>query len=78
MQGRLQDETGEDESRGAERRAPLGCELETECAHTGRRIRLRLDRELGCEVLDEGAAPLVFVPLVNFERLRARSIIDDF
>ena len=51
--------------------------IESECAHCARPIRLELDSELRCRVL-EGEAPLAFLPLVDFEKLKAPSIIDDF
>lgn len=51
----------------------------SECAHCGRRLRLEIDSALHHRVTPtEGAGALVFVPLVNFAKLRARSIIDDF
>ena len=50
----------------------------TECAHCSRPIRIEVDSELGYRVVAEGADPLVFVPLVNFEKLKDPSIIDAF
>ena len=52
--------------------------LKTECAHCKRPIRLRMDSDLGYAVLSEGAAPIVFVPMVDFSRLDDPSIIDAF
>jgi hypothetical protein len=55
--------------------------IDTECAHCSRSIRLELesapDRELGYRVV-EGDQPLVFVPHVDFEKLKDPSIIDAF
>ena len=65
MQGRLRD-------------APLTFEVGSECACCGRAIRFRMGADLDYELEDPAAAPLFFVPLVDFTRLRARSIIDDF
>jgi hypothetical protein len=36
-----------------------------------------VDSNLQC-VAEEGAQPLVFIPEVNFEKLKAPNIIDDF
>jgi hypothetical protein len=51
--------------------------IDTECAHCSRSIRLELDSELNYRVVQE-TDPLVFVPLVNFEKLKDPSIIDAF
>lgn len=40
-------------------------------------MRVEVDSELRCRV-QEGAAPLTFVPFVNFAKLKASNIIDDF
>jgi hypothetical protein len=40
-------------------------------------MRIEVDSELGYRVV-EGADPLVFVPLVDFEKLKDPSIIDAF
>lgn len=50
----------------------------TECAHCARSLRIEVDSELRCRVADEAAEPLAFVPLVNFAKLKAANIIDDF
>ncbi len=61
------------------RRESLAITLESECGHCARPLRLEIDSELRYRMTPpEAAAALVFVPLVNFEKLRARSIIDDF
>ncbi|MEW5719526.1 MAG: hypothetical protein AB1817_12915 [Chloroflexota bacterium] len=65
MQGRLRGEY-------------LAVTIETECAHCHRPLRLQVDSEMKFQVQDEGAAPLVFVPMVNFARLNEPSIIDAF
>jgi hypothetical protein len=56
----------------------LECTIESECGHCGRPLRLEVDSALGCAIRDEGADPLVFVPMVNLGKLRDRSIIDAF
>ncbi len=59
------------------RNEAVGVTIDSECAHCSRPMRLELDSELGCRVAD-GTDPLIFVPLVNFERLKDPSIIDAF
>jgi hypothetical protein len=56
----------------------LAMTIETECAHCHRPLRLRVDSEMKFQVEDGDAAPLVFVPMVDFERLNEPSIIDAF
>ena len=55
--------------------------IETECAHCSRSIRIEVESEphsaLNYRVV-EGADPLVFVPHVDFEKLKDPSIIDAF
>lgn len=63
---------------GQLRRETLTCEIATECAHCGRPMHLEIDSRLGFRVMDEGADPRVFVPLVDFEKLEDPSIIDAF
>ncbi len=50
----------------------------SECAHCGRTLRIAIDSDLNYRVDAELAGALVFVPMVDFARLRAKSIIDDF
>ena len=59
------------------RNEALEVTIRSECAHCGEPLRLEIDSELRHRVAD-GAEPLVFVPLVDFEKLKAPSIIDDF
>jgi hypothetical protein len=59
------------------RNEPLAITIETECAHCSRSIQIELDSELNHRVV-EGTDPLVFVPLVDFEKLKDPSIIDAF
>ena len=52
--------------------------FQSECAHCGRPLQIEIGSDLAYRVDSEAAAALVFVPLVDFARLRAKSIIDDF
>jgi len=62
---------------GQLRNEPVRIHIDSQCAHCERAIRLELDSELNHRLV-EGGAPLVFVPLVDFERIKAAHIIDDF
>jgi hypothetical protein len=52
--------------------------VSTECAHCGRALHLELDRDLNCRVVEKDAAPLVFSPNVDFDKLEDPSIIDAY
>jgi hypothetical protein len=52
--------------------------IETECSHSGRRLHLEVDSDLRYRVIENDAAPMLFVPLVEFEKLEAPNIIDVF
>ncbi len=63
------------------RNEPVAISIETECAHCSLSIRIELNSEPDSELhyrVVEGADPLVFVPHVNFEKLKDPSIIDAF
>ena len=59
------------------RNEPVSITIETECAHCSRSVQLELDSESNYRIV-EGTDPLVFVPLVDFEKLKDPSIIDAF
>ena len=65
MQGQLRTET-------------LTFGIETECAHCKQPLHLEMDGDLNCSVVEDGAEPLVFVPMVDFDKLEDPSIIDAF
>jgi hypothetical protein len=52
--------------------------IETECSHSGRRLHLEVDSDLRYRVVENDAAPIVFVPLIDFAKLKAPNIIDVF
>jgi hypothetical protein len=41
-------------------------------------MQLEVDSDLTSRLVDEGADPLIFIPHVNFEKLKDPSIIDAF
>ncbi len=52
--------------------------MATECACCRRPIRFTMRADLGYTLAEPGCSPVFFVPSVDFTRLRAPSIIDDF
>jgi len=60
------------------RKKSLSVAITTECAHCGDPIHLDIDSELNSRVMEEGAKPLVFVPLLDLAKLQDASIIDGF
>jgi len=50
----------------------------TACAHCGKEIHIEMDSDLNYAVLEKDAKPLVFVPMVDFGKLKDPSIIDAF
>jgi len=52
--------------------------IETECGHCHQPMHIEIDSELTYRVVDEGAAPLVYTPLVDVHKLDEPSIIDGF
>ena len=56
----------------------LSTTIRTECVHCHQPLHLEVDSEMKYQVKEAGAAPMLFVPMVNFEKLGKPSIIDDF
>jgi hypothetical protein len=56
----------------------LGCEIDTECAISGRPIVFELDSELHYTVRPPSEKPMFFVPMVDFFDLESPCIVDDF
>jgi hypothetical protein len=59
------------------RNESLTVTFQTECAHCARPLRIEVDDQLTYRVAD-AAAPLIFVPLVDFKKLKDPSIIHAF
>ncbi|MFC1976160.1 hypothetical protein ACFLXQ_07160 [Chloroflexota bacterium] len=57
---------------------PLSVVVKTECAHCSQPMRIEIDSEMRCRVEEEGAAPLISVPVVDFSKVTVPSIIDVF
>ena len=54
----------------------LSVTIDTACEHCGRSLRLTVDSDLGYEIHNDGAEPLVFEPHVDWSALTAPNIID--
>jgi hypothetical protein len=63
---------------GRLRKESLSCEIATECACCGRAISITMHHDLSYRVSEPEVRPLFFVPIVDFTRLEAPSIVDDF
>jgi hypothetical protein len=63
---------------GQLRGQPLSFRIETQCGHCGEPLTLEIDSQLNYRVIQSGAAPLIFAPMVAFTRLKDPSIIDAF
>ena len=63
---------------GQLRAEPLSVAIRTECAHCSQPMNIEMDSEVNCRVEEEQAEPLVFVPIVDFDKLADPSIIDAF
>ena len=60
------------------RREPVSIHFESLCACCARPLHLDIDADLAVRIREEDAEPLVFVPLVDFEKWTDPSIIDAF
>ena len=65
MQGKLRDEA-------------LHFDVYSECACCAKPVNFRMQHDLTYTLEDPASDPVFFVPMVNFAKLRAASIIDDF
>ena len=63
---------------GRLRNSFLSCRIRTECGHCGRSIVFELDSDLNCKILEGPAEPLLFLPFVDFGKLKDPNIIDAF
>jgi hypothetical protein len=63
---------------GQLRQETLTFSIQTSCAHCGQPIHIEIDSGLHYMVAETDAAPLVFVPMVDFAKLKDPSIIDAF
>jgi hypothetical protein len=63
---------------GQLRQETLSFVIETECGHCHQPLHIEITSDLNYRVMEAEAEPLVYVPLVDFEKLKESSIIDRF
>jgi hypothetical protein len=63
---------------GQLRKEAFSFQIDTDCAHCHQAIHIEIDSNLHITAIEGGAEPLVFVPMVDFDRLEDPSIIDAF
>ncbi len=63
---------------GQLRKEDLSFLVETECAHCGQPITIEIDSRMQYRVFEAEARPVLFIPHVDFARLKDPSIIDAF
>ena len=52
--------------------------VETQCAHCGQPLSIEIDTRMQYRVFEAEARPVLFIPHVDFARLKDPSIIDAF
>ena len=63
---------------GLLRNEKLSFLIETECAHCHAPLHIEMDSDLKYRVVEKGARPVVFSPMVDFGKLEDPSIIDAY
>ena len=63
---------------GQLRKEELSFLVETECAHCGQPLTIEIDSRMRYRVFETEARPVLFIPHVDFARLKDPSIIDAF
>jgi hypothetical protein len=63
---------------GRLRKEPLSITIDTVCAHCDHPIKIKLNSAMKYQVDPEGANPLVFHPLIDWESFSKPNIIPDF
>jgi hypothetical protein len=63
---------------GRLRNEKLSFVIETQCGHCQEPIQLEIDSEMNYRVITAGAQPVIYAPMVDFDKLEDPSIIDGF
>ena len=63
---------------GKLRNEALSFEIRTECVCCGRRIGFTMRHDLSYTLHEPESSPMFFMPMVDFTKLKAPSIVDDF
>lgn len=56
----------------------MSFDITTECACCGKPMQITMNHDLSYRLGDPDSSPLFFVPMVDFTKLRAPSIINAF
>jgi len=56
---------------------PISVTIDSQCAHCARSMRLRVDSDLQYR-FDDAPDPVIYLPIVDFAKLKAPNIIDAF
>ena len=62
---------------GQLRREPIAVTIDSQCAHCSRPMRLHVDSDLNHRS-EDAPAPIIYLPIVDFAKLKAPNIIDAF
>jgi len=52
--------------------------IDTECANSGKPIRIEIDSDLNIRCVDDGSDPMICVPKVNVFEAKEPGIVDIF
>jgi hypothetical protein len=63
---------------GRLRNQELSFSIETHCGLSQEPIRLEIDSKMNYQISTPGAQPVIYVPMVDFDKLKDASIIDGF
>jgi hypothetical protein len=63
---------------GRLREEKLSASIQTECVDCKKPFQLKINSELNIQIITTGAYPVLFIPMVDFDRLEDPSIIDAF
>ncbi len=63
---------------GKLRNEALSFEIGTECSCCARRIGFTMRHDLSYTLHELESSPMFFIPMVDFTKLKAPSIVDDF
>jgi len=56
----------------------ISFEIKSECAQTKQSIHIEIDSDLKFRVVNKDADLMIYIPVVDFAKLKKPSIIDDF
>jgi hypothetical protein len=63
---------------GQLRKEVLSFTIESECGHCGKLSHIEINSQLNYSVQENDVEPLIFVPMVDFDKLEDPNIIDAF